>query len=203
MYTRVSLRTTRWLAKHAAGPLSRLMRYRLGRILVLGQSHGRPSRVSPDHARTAIRDMGTGPGFDRTMKATERRRYVSGSPIDGPVTVAFGSRDFVLLPRQSRHLDELPPGTRVETVAGGGHVPMPTTPTPSPPSSPQPPTPRQSRGKAARRDCGRTPPHPLHSVSTYATVGLVYPIAPNTRARKTVARMGPSPSNWMPRRCRY
>jgi pimeloyl-ACP methyl ester carboxylesterase len=128
MYTRVSLRITRWLAKHATGPLSHLMRYRLGRILVLGQTHGQPSRVSPDYARTAIHDMGTSPGFDATMKATERRCYVSGSPIDGPVTVAFGSRDFVLLSHQSRHLDELPPSARVETLPGCGHVPMPDNP---------------------------------------------------------------------------
>jgi pimeloyl-ACP methyl ester carboxylesterase len=44
--------------------------------------------------------------------------------IDAPVTVGFGSRDFVLLPHQSRHLDQLPPGTRVETLPGCGHVPM-------------------------------------------------------------------------------
>ena len=124
MYDRVSLRTIRSGAKHLTRPLSHLMRYRLGRILVLAQTHGRPSRLSPEYARTAVRDMGTCRGFETTMKATDRRRYVSGSPIDGPVTVAFGSRDLVLLPHQSRHLDELPPGTRVETLPGCGHVPM-------------------------------------------------------------------------------
>lgn len=128
MYNRVSLRNIRWFAKHATGPVSHLMRYRLGRILVLSQIHGQPSRVSPDYARTAIRDMGTCPGFDTAMRAAERRCYVSGSPIDAPVTVAFGSRDFLLLPQQSRHIDELPPSTRVEPLPGCGHVPMPDDP---------------------------------------------------------------------------
>ncbi len=123
IYNRVSLRATRWFAEHAQRPLSHLVRYRLGRILVLGQTHGRPSRVSPDHARRAIRDMGACPGFDTAMTAAARRRYVSGSPIDSPVTVAFGSRDFLLL-SPSRHLDELPPGTHVDTLPGCGHVPM-------------------------------------------------------------------------------
>jgi pimeloyl-ACP methyl ester carboxylesterase len=40
------------------------------------------------------------------------------------VTVAFGSRDVVLLPRQSRHLELLPPHTRVDGLPGCGHVPI-------------------------------------------------------------------------------
>jgi pimeloyl-ACP methyl ester carboxylesterase len=124
LYNRVSLRTTRWFAEHATGPLCRLMRYRLARILVLGQTHGRPARLAPEYARAAVRAMGTSPGFHAVMKATEPRCYRSGPPIDAPVTVAFGSRDFLLLPRQSRHLDELPPGTRLATLPGCGHVPM-------------------------------------------------------------------------------
>ncbi|MFD0854205.1 alpha/beta fold hydrolase, partial [Actinomadura adrarensis] len=40
-----------------------------------------------------------------------------------PTTVAFGSRDLVLV-RRSRRLDELPPGTRVGKLPGCGHVPM-------------------------------------------------------------------------------
>jgi pimeloyl-ACP methyl ester carboxylesterase len=124
LYDRISLRVTRWFAKHATGPVCRLMKYRLARILVLGQSHGRPARITPEYARMAVRAMGTCPGFDVTMRASESRCYRSGPAIEAPVTVAFGSRDFILLPRQSRHLDELPPGTRVETLAGCGHVPM-------------------------------------------------------------------------------
>jgi pimeloyl-ACP methyl ester carboxylesterase len=54
LYCRASLRASRWLSQHAAGTLSRLVNHRLGRILVLGQTHGRPSRMSPDQARAAI-----------------------------------------------------------------------------------------------------------------------------------------------------
>jgi len=46
------------------------------------------------------------------------------TPISAPATLAFGSRDVLLLPRQSRHLDQLPVGTRAETLPGCGHVPM-------------------------------------------------------------------------------
>ena len=36
LYCRASLRASRWLTRHAAGLLSRLVNYRLGRALVLG-----------------------------------------------------------------------------------------------------------------------------------------------------------------------
>lgn len=127
-YCRVSLRTSRWLSQHAAGPLARLVNYRLGRAVVLGQAHARPSRMAPEYARSIISAMGTCPGFDATLKATATRRYLSGPPIDAPVTIAFGSRDLLLLPHQSRHLDELPPGTRLGTLPGCGHVPMADNP---------------------------------------------------------------------------
>ena len=123
-YCRVSLQASRWLARHGAGPLSRLLRFRLGRVLVLGQTHGRPARLTPGYARTAIRAMGSCAGFEATLAATARRRFLATTPIGAPVTVAFGSRDVLLLPRQSRHLDQLPAGTTAETLPGCGHVPM-------------------------------------------------------------------------------
>ena len=59
LYCRVSLRASRWLARHAGRPLSRLVRYRLGRVLVLGQTHGRPTRLTPGYAQETIASMGT------------------------------------------------------------------------------------------------------------------------------------------------
>jgi pimeloyl-ACP methyl ester carboxylesterase len=123
LYDQATLRASRWLARHAAGLLSRLVNHRLGRALVLGQTHGRPFHITPGYARMAIRALGTCPGFGPTMKATVQP-YRSGPPIGAPVTVAFGSRDLVLLRHQSRHLGELPPGTRLETLPRCGHVPM-------------------------------------------------------------------------------
>lgn len=125
IYQRVSLRTTRWLAEHATGLLSRLVNHRLGRIMVLGQTHGRPARMTPDQARTSIQDMARCPGLPATYQATVRRCYQPGPrpPLSIPTTVAFGSRDFLLVP-WARHVDQLPPGTRVGALPGCGHVPM-------------------------------------------------------------------------------
>ena len=124
LYCRVSLRATRSLARYAAVPLSHLVNHRLGRAFVLGQSHGRPFHLTPDYARAAIRSIGTSPGFDPVLKATAPRRFLATAPINAPVTVAFGSRDLILLRHQSRHLDQLPPSTQLKALPGCGHVPI-------------------------------------------------------------------------------
>jgi pimeloyl-ACP methyl ester carboxylesterase len=124
IYDRATLRASRWLARHAGGLLCRLVRFRAARVLILGQTHGRPMHMTAEHARTTIRALGRCPGFDATLRATTHRSYRAGSALDAPITVAFGSRDLVLLRRQSRHLDQLPPETQVRDLPGCGHVPM-------------------------------------------------------------------------------
>jgi pimeloyl-ACP methyl ester carboxylesterase len=43
--------------------------------------------------------------------------------LDNPVTVAFGTRDRLLL-RGSRRVDQLPAGAQVVRLPGCGHLPM-------------------------------------------------------------------------------
>jgi pimeloyl-ACP methyl ester carboxylesterase len=123
-YCWLSLRLTRFLAARARPVLRRLVRTRPGRALILGQAVGRPFRMTPEQALTAVDAMGTSRGVDATLRATRHRRYRAGRPIDVPVTVAFGSRDRVLLRRAWRQVGELPPRTRVASLPGCGHVPM-------------------------------------------------------------------------------
>ena len=121
-YCRTSVAATRWLTERWGRPLSAMMRFRAGRALVLGQTHGRPRRTTPEYARAAIEAMGTCSGFRATFDATLSRRYTAG-PVLAPVTVAFGGRDRLIL-KPWRRLDELPPGTRSMPLAGCGHLPM-------------------------------------------------------------------------------
>jgi pimeloyl-ACP methyl ester carboxylesterase len=123
LYDRVSLRASRWLARRATASLSRLVNYRLGRVLVLGQTHGRPTRLTAGYARAAVESLGRCPGFEAALAGTARRRYLATTPIAAPVTVAFGSRDL-LLRRGSRRLDQLPPHTQAEALPGCGHIPI-------------------------------------------------------------------------------
>jgi pimeloyl-ACP methyl ester carboxylesterase len=129
LYARASLRASGWLARHVGGVLARLVTYRLGRLVVLGQSHGRPTQLTASQARAIIRTVADSSSFDATLAATANRRYLGGRPIEAAVTVAFGSRDRVLLAHQSRHLDQLPSQTRSRVLPGCGHVPMFDDPT--------------------------------------------------------------------------
>jgi pimeloyl-ACP methyl ester carboxylesterase len=124
LYCMVSLRLSRWLARHAGPALTRIVATRPGRMLVFGQLLAHPTRLPAAQARAAVRELGTSPGFDAALKATARRRLRDAQRVTAPVTVAFGSRDVVLLRHQSRHLGELPPDTRSSTLPGCGHVPM-------------------------------------------------------------------------------
>ena len=124
LYCRATLRINRWAARSAPGVLSWLVAHPLGRVLVLGQTHGRPTRVTPDHARAEIAELSTAPGFDAALAATVHRHYRADAALGAPVTVAIGSRDLVLLSHRSRRLDQLPPGTRSAALPGCGHLPM-------------------------------------------------------------------------------
>jgi pimeloyl-ACP methyl ester carboxylesterase len=123
VYCRVTLGASRWLARHAEGLLLRMVAHPLGRVVVLGHTHGRPARMTAAQARQAVLDLGRCPGFDATFRATLRRRYETG-PLEAPVTVAYGSRDRVILRRQSRHLERLPATTVVASLPGCGHLPV-------------------------------------------------------------------------------
>jgi pimeloyl-ACP methyl ester carboxylesterase len=124
LYCRVSLTASHWVSRHARGLLTRAVDFRLGRVLVLGQTHGRPIRMGPERARAAISALADGAGFDAALAATLPRHAVAPPGLDVPVTVAFGTRDLLLLPWQSRHVELLPPGTKVGSLRGCGHLPV-------------------------------------------------------------------------------
>ena len=126
-YCRISLRLTRSLTHRLPRMLMRLAKYRLGRLLLLGQTHGHPMRTSPEYACAAIEAMGSCPGFPATLGATRHRRYQASSTVRDdmpPTTVAFGTRDLLLLRRSWRRTDQLPTQTAVRELRGCGHVPM-------------------------------------------------------------------------------
>ena len=124
LYCRAILRGSWWLARRARGPIDAAVGTKAGRALVLSHLLGHPGRMSPEQARAGTHALADGPGFDATLRATAHRRYTGGRALDVPVTVAFGSRDRILLSRRWRRLDELPAGTRLAALPGCGHVPI-------------------------------------------------------------------------------
>lgn len=104
-----------------AAPL--LLATRPGRTLLLGQFFGQPWRVPADAAVGAVHNFAHAPGLWPHIMATSTERFSGGRGIEVPVTVAWGSREVLLLPGQARLRDELPPRTRWITLPGCGHVP--------------------------------------------------------------------------------
>lgn len=78
-------------------------------------------RMPADAAIGAIDDLACATGFEDTFASTASP--FCGREIAVPVTVAFGTRDWILL-KHSRRRDALPAHTRWMTMPGWGHVPM-------------------------------------------------------------------------------
>jgi pimeloyl-ACP methyl ester carboxylesterase len=124
VFVRTTLRQARINARIAHRLAPRAPRSRWVRTLFMLQLSGHPSKVSYSLAQQAVQDMANAPGFQETLRATERTGFRDGSDIDVPVTVAFGSRDRVLPPVITRRRSQLPSHTRWIEITGAGHVAM-------------------------------------------------------------------------------
>jgi pimeloyl-ACP methyl ester carboxylesterase len=123
-HIRWAMREVRFAAKMTRKAAPDAPRTRLTRGLSFIQASGHPSELPYEPVKTAIHDMATAPGFRETLHALEKRQFQDGAAIDVPVTVAFGSRDRVLLPKVARRRDQLPDQTRWVTLSDCGHIPM-------------------------------------------------------------------------------
>lgn len=128
-WTQSLITTMRTASQVAAPALSRAVESRAGRAAVLAPFFGRPTRVPADVARADIAALALSPAY-----AAARRDFASyrlGSADDAgrlrdiPVTIAWGTRDVVLLHRtQSARARELMPFARHADIPGAGHLPF-------------------------------------------------------------------------------
>ena len=93
------------------------------RRLAFGQYVAHPERLTPTEAAADLRGLAGAPWFDETLTALRSREFSGGSGIQVPVTIAWGERDRVLLPRQARRAAAEIPKVRIVTLRGCGHVP--------------------------------------------------------------------------------
>ncbi|PBC71270.1 pimeloyl-ACP methyl ester carboxylesterase [Streptomyces sp. TLI_235] len=103
--------------------VERLARSAAGRALLVSSIYARPGRRSPEGAIDETRALREATGFAPTLAAGRRVRFTGDVP-GVPVTIAWGSRDRLLVRRQGvRALREIP-GARLVRLPGCGHVPM-------------------------------------------------------------------------------
>ncbi|MFB7466700.1 alpha/beta fold hydrolase [Streptomyces sp. NPDC056224] len=103
--------------------LERLSRSAAGRAALTGTIYARPARRSPAAVVAETLALRDATGFEETLAAGGSVRFTDDVP-GLPVTIAWGTRDRLLLRRQGVRAKHTVPGARLVRLPGCGHVPM-------------------------------------------------------------------------------
>ncbi|WP_163512298.1 alpha/beta fold hydrolase [Fodinicola acaciae] len=95
------------------------------RLRLAGASllYGRPSTLDIEEMRGDLESMAHAPAFDAVASAGRNYRFAAPPPTV-PTTVAWGTRDRILWPRQAKVAARALPDARHVPLPGCGHVPM-------------------------------------------------------------------------------
>lgn len=125
-----SLLTALRIGARAGGPvLNRAVDHPAGRAILLSNMFGHPTRISPDVAKADLAGLAGATGFVSARKDFGRYFFTAdddpGALVDVPVTIAWGTRDVVLVHRsQSARAREVLPFARHVDLPGCGHLPF-------------------------------------------------------------------------------
>ncbi|MCG8970116.1 alpha/beta fold hydrolase [Streptomyces sp. CL12-4] len=103
--------------------VERLSRTAAGRTALTSTIYARPGRRSPEAVVAETLALAHAEGFAETLRAGRTVRFTDDVP-GIPVTVAWGDRDRLLLPRQGIRAKHAIPRARLVRLRGCGHVPM-------------------------------------------------------------------------------
>ncbi|MFD0338995.1 alpha/beta fold hydrolase [Streptomyces sp. NPDC127117] len=123
-YAFVTLRAMRRAALSMPVPLiERLSHSAAGRTALTSTIYARPGRRSPGAVVAETLALREATGFHRTLASGGSVAFTDDVP-GLPVTVAWGSRDRILLRRQGIRAKHTIPDARLVRLPGCGHVPM-------------------------------------------------------------------------------
>jgi pimeloyl-ACP methyl ester carboxylesterase len=118
------LQTMRHSARRLPLPLvERLSRTAAGRTVLTSTIYARPGRRSPEAVVAETLALARATGFTETLRAGTAVRFTDDIP-GIPVTVAWGTKDRLLLRRQGVRAKGIIPKARLVRLPGCGHVPM-------------------------------------------------------------------------------
>jgi pimeloyl-ACP methyl ester carboxylesterase len=100
-----------------------LSRSAAGRAVLTSTIYARPGRRSPEAVVAETLGLAHAAGFSETLRSGREVQFTDDIP-GLPVTVAWGSRDRLLLPRQGVRAKQIIPRARLVRLPGCGHVPM-------------------------------------------------------------------------------
>ncbi|MFC8495686.1 alpha/beta fold hydrolase [Streptomyces sp. NPDC057235] len=104
--------------------IERLSRTPAGRTALTSTIYARPARRSPDAVVAETLALRGATGFHQTLAAGRTVLFRDDVSSSVPVTVAWGTRDRLLLRRQGVRAKHALPGARLVRLPGCGHVPM-------------------------------------------------------------------------------
>ncbi|MDN3027715.1 alpha/beta fold hydrolase [Streptomyces sp. S.PB5] len=103
--------------------VERLSRSAAGRTALTSTIYARPGRRSPEAVVAETLALVNATGFTETLRAGGSVQFVDDVP-GVPVTVAWGSKDRLLLRRQGVRAKRIIPKARLVRLPGCGHCPM-------------------------------------------------------------------------------
>ncbi|MFF4213491.1 alpha/beta fold hydrolase [Streptomyces sp. NPDC001796] len=123
-YAFTVLSAMRQAARNTPLPVvERLSRTAAGRTVLTSTIYARPARRSPEAVVAETLALARAEGFAETLRAGTSVQFTEDVP-GLPVTVAWGTRDRLLLYRQGVRAKRIIPGARLVRLPGCGHVPM-------------------------------------------------------------------------------
>ncbi|MGW0711140.1 alpha/beta fold hydrolase [Streptomyces sp. NPDC002643] len=103
--------------------VEQLSRSAAGRTMLTSTIYARPGRRSPEAVVAETLALARATGFDETLRAGGSVQFSDDIP-GLPVTVAWGTRDWLLVRRQGVRAKQIIPGARLVRLPGCGHCPM-------------------------------------------------------------------------------
>lgn len=122
-FAKASLRATHAASRAIVGQVDRLAPQATLRAALGAQMFAKPWAVPAEDAAGLVRSMAQSPGTLPVLRAAMGQEIPAGGLL-APLTVAWGQRDALLLPRQGRRAADRLSFAQLVPLAGCGHVPL-------------------------------------------------------------------------------
>jgi pimeloyl-ACP methyl ester carboxylesterase len=125
-YFRSSIAASIRLVRALQPVMPTISRSAVGRTLLLAQLSAHPSRLSPDLVLSEMCSFAASPSFDELLRSLVSGPEQQGIPPGSgpPVTIGWGRKDRVCLPRQAQRALERFPDAKLHWFEDCGHFPM-------------------------------------------------------------------------------
>ena len=122
-----TLRPSIALVRALRGRLPSLLASPAGRTVLLAQLSARPWALSPETVLPDVCGLADAPATDDALRALTKGPKQRGAPagtVPGRVTIGWGRRDRVTVPRQAARATQLFPDAVLHWFGGCGHFPQ-------------------------------------------------------------------------------